>query len=495
METVVSALAEHRRQPSPGSPTGRRARAERGRARRRLRRRLPRHGPRGARGARHRPHRTRAPRAGRGGRSRRGHAGAGRRPPAAVRRRHDRQVVDGDRRRPDLRRRAGPRRGDRGRAAAHRAPLGADRPRRDPAGPQADDRVPSDHARVDAVALLRLASGTGPTRRPTSCAERGTVDERVGERRDGTAGWVAACSAASHDELLEEEHESEPFTGELRHYQRRGLGWMRFLARLGLGGCLADDMGLGKTATTLAHLVERPGRHLVVCPLSVVHNWETESARFTPSLRSPSTTAPTRRRRRPGRCSVSADADARHHHLRPARPRHRAPVHDRMGHGRARRGAVREEPDHQGGPSRAPPARRRSGSRSPARRSRTGCPSCGRSSTASTPGCSAAQKKFRHRSRSRSSGDDPTAAAADAPAHADPAVRAAAHEGRPELVPDLPDKIEQIAYAGLTREQALLYQKVVDELLEDARRAQRDEAARADPGRARRSSSRSATTR
>ena len=59
---------------------------------------------------------------------------------------------------------------------------------------------------------------------------------------------------------------------------------MRFLARLGLGGCLADDMGLGKTATALAHLLDRPGPHLVVCPLSVVHNWESEAARFAPSL-------------------------------------------------------------------------------------------------------------------------------------------------------------------------------------------------------------------
>src|SRR5262249_1250579 len=64
----------------------------------------------------------------------------------------------------------------------------------------------------------------------------------------------------------------------------RGLSWMSFLSRLGLGGCLADDMGLGKTATTLAHLATQQGPHLVVCPLSVVHNWYAEAARFTPEL-------------------------------------------------------------------------------------------------------------------------------------------------------------------------------------------------------------------
>ena len=45
-------------------------------------------------------------------------------------------------------------------------------------------------------------------------------------------------------------------------------------------------MGLGKTATTLAHLVTRPGPHLVVCPLSVVHNWQVEASRFTPKMTS-----------------------------------------------------------------------------------------------------------------------------------------------------------------------------------------------------------------
>jgi len=94
--------------------------------------------------------------------------------------------------------------------------------------------------------------------------------------------WVSALLEGLPDEELDEATESAGFTGELRHYQRRGLSWMRFLASLGLGGCLADDMGLGKTATTLAHLLERPGPHLVVCPLSVVRNWRNESNRFTP---------------------------------------------------------------------------------------------------------------------------------------------------------------------------------------------------------------------
>jgi hypothetical protein len=81
------------------------------------------------------------------------------------------------------------------------------------------------------------------------------------------------------------------FVGQLRPYQERGLGWLAFLGRFGLGACLADDMGLGKTPTLLALLVaerdrgDRAGPTLVVCPMSVVGNWQREAARFTPSLR------------------------------------------------------------------------------------------------------------------------------------------------------------------------------------------------------------------
>jgi superfamily II DNA or RNA helicase len=73
----------------------------------------------------------------------------------------------------------------------------------------------------------------------------------------------------------------------LRPYQARGLSWLATMGRLGLGCCLADDMGLGKTVQLIAHLVarKRPGAHtLVVCPTSVLGNWERELARFAPGL-------------------------------------------------------------------------------------------------------------------------------------------------------------------------------------------------------------------
>ncbi|MEV7326766.1 DEAD/DEAH box helicase [Micromonospora sp. NPDC093244] len=78
------------------------------------------------------------------------------------------------------------------------------------------------------------------------------------------------------------------FVGTLRPYQRRGLAWLAFLRSLGLGGVLADDMGLGKTVQLLALLAGDPpdaGPTLLVCPMSLVGNWQREAARFTPTLR------------------------------------------------------------------------------------------------------------------------------------------------------------------------------------------------------------------
>ncbi len=81
------------------------------------------------------------------------------------------------------------------------------------------------------------------------------------------------------------------FQGELRPYQQRGFSWLSFLERWGLGACLADDMGLGKTIqliSFLLHLQEQKALTqptLIVCPTSVLGNWEREVKKFAPSLR------------------------------------------------------------------------------------------------------------------------------------------------------------------------------------------------------------------
>ncbi|NXY98172.1 DEAD/DEAH box helicase [Streptomyces sp. BR123] len=72
----------------------------------------------------------------------------------------------------------------------------------------------------------------------------------------------------------------------LRDYQARGLAWLDLMTSLGLGGCLADDMGLGKTVTLIAlHLHrDRPEPTLVVCPASLLGNWQREIEKFAPGV-------------------------------------------------------------------------------------------------------------------------------------------------------------------------------------------------------------------
>ncbi|MGP0128800.1 MAG: DEAD/DEAH box helicase [cyanobacterium endosymbiont of Rhopalodia musculus] len=78
--------------------------------------------------------------------------------------------------------------------------------------------------------------------------------------------------------------------GELRPYQERGVSWLAFLEQWGLGACLADDMGLGKTPQLLAFLLHLKAKEmlrnpvLVVCPTSVLNNWEREVQKFSPTL-------------------------------------------------------------------------------------------------------------------------------------------------------------------------------------------------------------------
>ncbi len=77
----------------------------------------------------------------------------------------------------------------------------------------------------------------------------------------------------------------------LRPYQKQGVYWMRFLENAGICGLLADEMGLGKTLQTLTWLslprLNMPARRpaLIICPTSLVRNWEAEAKKFIPTLK------------------------------------------------------------------------------------------------------------------------------------------------------------------------------------------------------------------
>ncbi|MGP6188492.1 MAG: DEAD/DEAH box helicase [Vulcanimicrobiaceae bacterium] len=120
----------------------------------------------------------------------------------------------------------------------------------------------------------------------------------LGAAVDGTPAGTTLVADGELGDLLARmrgERTLEPIAppaglrAQLRPYQLRGYGWLHFLTSAGFGACLADDMGLGKTIQTLA-LVARdweaaPGEPvLLVCPTSVIENWNREAQRFAPAL-------------------------------------------------------------------------------------------------------------------------------------------------------------------------------------------------------------------
>ncbi len=131
-------------------------------------------------------------------------------------------------------------------------------------------------------------------------AVSGTVDVDGVTTHVDTVGWLDDLRArlAGRGERTKID---QPATldGTLRDYQLDGLRWMAQLVELGLGGVLADDMGLGKTVMLIALHLHRDGLGidaptLVICPASVLGNWEREIHRFAPA-------APVRRYHGPGR--------------------------------------------------------------------------------------------------------------------------------------------------------------------------------------------------
>jgi SNF2 family DNA or RNA helicase len=131
---------------------------------------------------------------------------------------------------------------------------------------------------ASAAELMRAALGLGHLSLPEGLD---VVDVDARE-----VGWLKALLDDAVHTSVAPVPTPAGFEGHLRPYQERGVGWMVFLGRLGLGACLADDMGLGKTAQVIATLLADPGDGpaLVACPVSVLGNWYRELARFAPAL-------------------------------------------------------------------------------------------------------------------------------------------------------------------------------------------------------------------
>ncbi len=137
------------------------------------------------------------------------------------------------------------------------------------------------HEALPAREAIRLALGLG---------EGGLGEGDLPVAHVEGTGWMGELLRRLTDgDQIEPLPTPDGFDGTLRPYQERGAAWMAFLQQWGLGACLADDMGLGKTVQTLAlvqHNRESGARKpvLLVCPTSVLGNWQREAERFTPRL-------------------------------------------------------------------------------------------------------------------------------------------------------------------------------------------------------------------
>ncbi len=138
--------------------------------------------------------------------------------------------------------------------------------------------------RADPARLARLGRrhriGGGAALAAALGGELQVDGERVAVEVEGP---LAGLAERLHAFTPERVAEAPPgLSATLRPYQLRGLAWLAEMADLRLGGVLADDMGLGKTVQVLAlHLSRQPpGPMLVVCPASLIGNWEREARRF-----------------------------------------------------------------------------------------------------------------------------------------------------------------------------------------------------------------------
>ncbi|MFM7606527.1 MAG: DEAD/DEAH box helicase [Prosthecobacter sp.] len=133
---------------------------------------------------------------------------------------------------------------------------------------------------------MRLLAGFGGIKAVTEGAEASFVPE--------WSSIVAGAKLSEELEKLQKPAEVSPpdhLRATLRPYQQQGLAWLKFMTQMGLGACLADDMGLGKTVQVIALLLAKKADGglrvpaLLVVPASLIGNWKAEMAKFAPDLR------------------------------------------------------------------------------------------------------------------------------------------------------------------------------------------------------------------
>lgn len=118
----------------------------------------------------------------------------------------------------------------------------------------------------------------------------GCIDEEMNVLVRGTDEWTKDILAMLKSQDFTEYPVPSTLNGTLRRYQETGHAFLLRCTELGFGACLADDMGLGKTIQTIAWFLSLKERDpdissaLIICPMSVVGNWEREIKRFGPSL-------------------------------------------------------------------------------------------------------------------------------------------------------------------------------------------------------------------
>ena len=291
----------------------------------------------------------------------------------------------------------------------------------------------------------------------------------------GGLAVVGVVAAGPLGELLDEALHStvspvptpDGFVGELRPYQERGVGWLAFLGRLGLGACLADDMGLGKTAqliaTVLADRVDGPT--LVVCPVSVLGNWANELERFAPELT-------VLVHHGPDRCRDDGfDAVAQAHDV--VLTTYGLVVRDLERLAATTFARVVFDEAQQVKNSASQQARAVAQLRADRRVALTGTPVENRLSElwslmhVLNPGLLGSLPSFKERFAGPIERDHDPDATALLRRITTPFVLRRLKTDR-SIIDDLPDKIEQTERCALTREQATLYQAVVDDLIEAA---------------------------